>query len=239
MFGIGKIKPDMTPGIQECESMYDALMELEHMLDRKQIPEETQYDVIRDRATKCIEVLATEKSQYMDKLNSISKKSSKPAKVIAATIEEIDKQLRYANNAFKNLEHIRERAVQVDRHNKGIFNQRHEDSVGNVIREFNNITDDITYGTAAYLDGKVEMTQEWFDDVKVYAEQCQVHLQSAITETSITLERAKSSKDAKAVSTAKEDLDFYRQCLTELIKEMKSLRETEGLFRYKRDHGMT
>ena len=112
MLGIGKIKPDMTPGIQECESMYDALMALEHMLDRKQIPEETQYDTIHGRAIKCIEVLIAEKSQYMEKLNSISKKSSKPAKVIAATIEEIDKQLRYANNAFKNLEHIRERASQ-------------------------------------------------------------------------------------------------------------------------------
>lgn len=239
MFGIGKIKPDMTPGIQECESMYDALMDLEHMLDLKQIPEETRYDTIHDRAIKCIEVLTAEKSQYMEKLNNISKKSSKPAKVIAATIEEIDKQLRYANNAFKNLEHIRERASQVDRHNKGIFNQRHEDSAGNVIREYNNITDDITYGTAAYLDGKVEMTQEWFDDVKVCAEQCQVHLQSAITTTSIDLEKAKASKDAEAVSAIKENLDFYRQCLTELIKEMKSLRETEGLFRYKRDHGMT
>lgn len=239
MFGIGKIKPDETPGIQKCESVYDALMELEHMLDRKQIPEETRYDVICTQANECIEILTAEKSQYTENLNSISKKSSKPAKVITATIEEIDKQLRYANNAFKNLDHIRERAVLVDRHNKGIFNQRHEDSAGNVIREYNNVTDDITYGTAAYLDGKVEMTQEWFNDVKVYAEQCQVHLQSAITVTSIDLEKAKASKDAKAISAAKEDLDFYRQCLTELIKEMKSLRETEGLFRYKRDHGMT
>lgn len=30
-----------------------------------------------------------------------------------------------------------------------------------------------------------------------------------------------------------------KQCLAELIKKMKSLRETECLFRYKRDHGMT
>lgn len=239
MFDISKIKPKVIPGIQECESIYEALMALEHMLDRKQIPEEAQFNDISDRATKCIEILTAEKTQYTEKLNNISKKTSKPAKAIAATIEEIDKQLRYANNVFKNLDHVRERAVQVDRHNKGIFNQRHEDSSGDVIREYNNVTDDIIYGTAAYLDGKVEMNQEWFDDVRVHADQCRVHLQSAIMEASIALERAKVSKDPKAVSTAKETLDFYRRCLTELIKEMKSLQKTEGLFRYKRNHGMT
>ena len=239
MFGIGKVKPEVTPGIQECESIFDALMKLEHSLDRKQIPEESQYTAISDRATKCIELLTAEKTQYTEKLNGISKKTSKPAKVIAATIEEIDKQLRYANNVFKNLEHIRERADRVDKHNKCIFNQRHEDSTGNAIREYNNVTDDITYGTASYLDGNFNITQEWIDDVRVYAEQCEVHLQSAITEAELNLEKAKASKDAKAISTIKEDLDFYKQCLVELKKEMKSLRETEGLFHYKRDHGMT
>ena len=238
MFGIGKVKPEITPGIQECESIFEDLMKMEHMLGRKQIPEESQFTAISDRATKCIEILANEKTQYTEKLNGLSKKTSKPAKVIAATIGEIDKQLRYANNVFKNLEHVRERAGQVDKHNKCIFDQRHEDSTGNVIREYNNVTDDITYGTASYLDGNFNITQEWIDDVRACAEQCEVHLQSAITEAEINLEKAKASKDAKAVSTIKEDLDFYKQCLTELKKEMKSLRETEGLFHYKRDHGM-
>lgn len=233
MFGIGKVRSEVTPGIQECESVYDALMELEHMIDRKQIPEEAQFTEISDRVTKCIEILTNEKTQYTEKLDDISKKTSKPAKVIAATIEEIDKQLRYANNAFKNLKHVRERAEQVDRHNRCIFDQRHEDSTGNVIREYNNVTDDITYGTAAYLDGKFNVTQEWFDDVRACAEQCRVHLESAITEAEFLL------KDPKASKIAKEDLTFYKQCLIELKKEMKSLRETEGLFRYKRDHGMT